>query len=120
MDASKLMLDQGGFRVSYRNMLGGNRTRFFKVSDHNEARNETLNMYGGEIDDSPVRIERIAMFGEHTHTWTSDNIWDSSLRLQWVIDANDFIQTDYERKERARYNRYSRRAGHSNRMGHRG
>ena len=117
MDASKLMLDQGGFRVSYRNMLGGNRTRFFKVSDHNEARNETLNMYGGEIDESPVRIERIAMFGEHTHTWTSDNIWDSSLRLQWVIGPQ---LSAYEKAEAKRYARYSRRAGHSNRMGHRG
>ena len=85
MDASKLLMDQGGFRVSYRNPLGGNRVRFFKVRDHNEARNETIRMYGDDIDESPVRIERIAMFGEHTHTWTSDNIWDSCLRLQWVV-----------------------------------
>ena len=117
MDAAKLMLDQGGFRVSYRNMLGGNRTRFFKVSDHNEARNETLNMYGGEIDDSPVRIERISLEGNHTHTWTSDNIWDSGLRLQW----KEYVPLSaYEKAEVKRYARYSRRAGHSNRMGHRG
>jgi len=107
MDASKLMLDQGGFRVHYRNHLGGMRVAFFKTADHNEARNETLRMYGDTIDDSPVRIERIAMFGEHTHTWTSDNIWDSSLMLQWVVGPSD----NYERKERARYRRYSRRSG---------
>lgn len=106
MDASKLMMDQGGFRVSYRNHMGSNRVAFFKTADHNEARNETLNMYGDQIDDSPVRIERIAMFGEHTHTWTSDNIWDSSLRLQWVVGPDN-----YEKKERARYRRYSKRAG---------
>jgi hypothetical protein len=80
-----LLVDQGGFNVSYRNHLGGMRKAFFKTADHNEARNETLNMYGDTIDDSPIRIERISTLGEHTHTWTSDNIWDSCLRLQWVV-----------------------------------
>ena len=108
MDASKLMIDQGGFRVSYRNMLGGLRVAFFKTSDHNEARNETLRMYGDTIDDSPVRIERISLEGNHTHTWTSDNIWDSALRLQW----KEYVPLSaYEKAEAKRYARYLRKTG---------
>ena len=90
------------FRVHYRNHLGGKREASFEVNDHNEARNETLAMYGDTIDDSPCRIERIAAFGEHTHTWTSDNIWDSCLRLQWVVGPD---------REQRRYRKYSNRSG---------
>jgi hypothetical protein len=75
-------MDMGGFYVYYRNNLGGARKAFMKVSDHNEAINETLNIHGGSIDVSPVRVERHDIFGNHTHTWTSDCIWDSALRLQ--------------------------------------
>ena len=77
-----ITMDMGGFYVYYRNNLGGARKAFQKVADHNEAINETLNMHGGQIDISPVRVERHDIFGNHTHTWTSDDIWDSALRLQ--------------------------------------
>jgi len=108
MDASKLMIDQGGFRVSYRNMLGGLRVAFFKTATPHEARNETLRMYGDTIDDSPVRIERISLEGNHTHTWTSDNIWDSALRLQW----KEYVPLSaYEKAEAKRYARYLRKTG---------
>ena len=36
-----ITMDMGGFYCYYRNNLGGARTAFFKVSDHNEARDET-------------------------------------------------------------------------------
>jgi hypothetical protein len=77
-----ITMDLGGFNVYYRNNLGGARKAFLKTRDHNEARNETLNIHGGQIDESPARIERFDTFGNHTHTWTTDNIWDSALRLQ--------------------------------------
>ena len=77
-----ITMDMGGFYVYYRNHLGGARKAFHKVANHNEARDETLNLHGGEIDVSPVKVERIDIFGNHTHTWTSDCIWDSALRLQ--------------------------------------
>ena len=77
-----ITMDMGGFYCYYRNNLGGARTAFFKVSTHNEARNEVLNMYGGNIDESPLKVERIDTFGNHTHTWYSECIWDSALRLR--------------------------------------
>ena len=83
-----ITMDMGGFKVYYRNHVGGARQAFFKVADHNEARNETLNLYGGSIDDSPVRIERMDVFGNHTHTWYSENIWDSCLKL---IGRGDYV-----------------------------
>jgi len=100
-----ITMDMGGFYVHYRNHLGGARKDFHKVVDHTNALRETIVLHGGEIDDSPCRIERIDIFGNHTHTWTSDNIWDSCLRLQWSD------RDDYERRERRRYRRYSNRAG---------
>ena len=77
-----ITMDMGGFYCYYRNNLGGARTAFFKVSDHNEARNEVLNMYGGNIDESPLKVERHDVFGNHTHTYYSENIWDSCLKLR--------------------------------------
>jgi hypothetical protein len=78
----RLLVDEGGFRVSYRNHLGGNRVGFFKVTDHNEARNEFNAIHGGEIDETPLRIERINLDGVHTDTWTCDNNWDGCLYHQ--------------------------------------
>ena len=100
-----ITMDMGGFRIQYRNALGGNREAFFKTSDHNEARQEFNAILGGDLDETPLRIERFDIFGNHTHTWTCDNNWDSCLRLQWT--ARD----EYERRERRRYRRYSRRSG---------
>ena len=80
--SSPITMDMGGFYVYYRNHLGGARTAFFKVSDHNEARDEVLNMYGGEIDISPLKVERIDTFGNHTHTYYTECIWDSCLKLR--------------------------------------
>ena len=80
-----ITMDMGGFRIQYRNALGGNRESFFQTSDHNEARQE-FNQYvvGREsIDETPLRIERFDIFGNHTDTWTCDNNWDSCLRHQW-------------------------------------
>ena len=77
-----ITMDQGGFYCYYRNNLGGARVAFFKVSDHIEAHNSVLNMYGGDIDESPLKVERIDTFGNHTHTYYSEHIWDSRLKLR--------------------------------------
>ena len=77
-----ITMDMGGFYCYYRNNLGGARKAFFKVSDHIEAHNAVLNMYGETIDESPLKVERIDTFGNHTHTYYSEHIWDSRLRLR--------------------------------------
>lgn len=111
-----ITMDMGGFRISYRNALGGNRVSFLKVADHNEARQEFNAIHGGDVDETPLRIERMDTFGNHTHTWTCDNNWDSCLRLQWT-DRDEYenrvgnTRDEYERQERRRYRRYSNRSG---------
>jgi len=100
-----ITMDMGGFRIQYRNIAGSNRVAFFKVADHNEARQEFNAMIGKYVDETPLRIERHDTFGNHTHTWTCDNNWDSCLRLQWTD------RDEYERQERRRYRRYSKRSG---------
>ena len=78
-------MDKGGFKIQYRNELGGNRMAFFKVANHNDARNSFNEIHGGEVDETPLRIERFDVFGNHTDTWTCDNNWDSCLRHQWRL-----------------------------------
>ena len=80
-----ITMDMGCFKIQYRNHLGGNRLGIFKTGTAEEARQEFNAIHGGEVDETPLRIERISTFGEHTHTWTCDNNWDSCLRLQWVV-----------------------------------
>ena len=113
-----ITMDMGGFRIQYRNALGGNRESFFQTSDHNEARQE-FNQYvvGREgIDETPLRIERFDIFGNHTDTWTCDNNWDSCLIKTWS-DRDEYenrvgnTREEYERQERRRYRRYSNRSG---------
>ena len=77
-----ITMDMGGFYCYYRNNLGGARKAFFKVSDHIEAHNAVLNMYGETIDESPLKVERIDTFGNHTHTYYSEHIWVSRLKLR--------------------------------------
>ena len=111
-----ITMDMGGFRIQYRNIAGSNRVTFFKVADHNEARQEFNAILGGDVDETPLRIERFDIFGNHTHTWTCDNNWDSCLRLQWT-DRDEYenrvgnTREEYERQERRRYRRYSKRSG---------
>ena len=38
--------------------------------------------YGGNIDESPLKVERIDTFGNHTHTYYTECIWDSRLKLR--------------------------------------
>ena len=81
-----ITMDMGCYQVQYRNHLGGNRMAIFKVATHTEAREEFNALHGGEVDETPLRIERIDTFGNHTDTWTCDNNWDSTLRHQWRCD----------------------------------
>jgi len=75
-----ITMDLGGFYCYYRNNLGGARKAFFKSADHIEAHYAVLDMYGGNIDESPLKVERIDTFGNHTHTYYTENIWDSRLK----------------------------------------
>jgi hypothetical protein len=82
-----LLVDQGGFRVSYRNHLGGNRVAFFKVSDHDEARQALIQVKGYDFDETPLRVERINVDGVHTDTWTCDNAFDGCLYHTYMKGA---------------------------------
>ena len=46
-----ITMDMGGFYCYYRNNLGGARKAFFKATDHIEAHQSVLDMYGGNIDE---------------------------------------------------------------------
>ena len=73
-----ITMDMGGFRIYYREpILGGNRQSFHKTSTMLNAVAEfnTLehtSMSEGKPFETPLRIERHDIFGNHTHTWTMD------------------------------------------------
>ena len=77
-----ITMDQGGFMIYYREpILGGNRSSFHKTSTMLQAVAEfnTLehtSMSGGKPFDTPLRIERHDIFGNHTDTWTMDARYD--------------------------------------------
>ena len=73
-----ITMDMGGFYIYYREpILGGNRQSFHKTSTMLNAVAEfnTLehtSMSEGKPFETPLRIERFDIFGNHTHTWTMD------------------------------------------------
>ena len=77
-----ITMDLGGFYCYYRNNLGGARKAFFKATNQHEAHQSVLDMHGGNIDESPLKVERIDTFGNHTHTYYTESIWDSRLKLR--------------------------------------
>jgi uncharacterized membrane protein len=84
-----LLVDQGGFRVSYRNRLGGNRVAFMKVAVRtaDEARQALIQVKGYDFDETPLRIERINTNGVHTDTWTCDDAFDGCLYHTYMKGA---------------------------------
>ena len=73
-----ITMDMGGFRIFYREpILGGNRESFHKTSTMLNAvaefnTLESTSMSEGKPFDTPLRVERFDIFGNHTHTWTMD------------------------------------------------
>ena len=71
-----ITMDMGGFMIYYREaILGGNRQSFHKTSTMLNAVAEfnTLehtSMSEGKPFETPLRIERHDIFGNHTPTWT--------------------------------------------------
>ena len=73
-----ITMDQGGFMIYYREpILGGNRSSFHKtdtmlnaVAEFNTLQHTSMSE--GKPFETPLRIERHDIFGNHTHTWTMD------------------------------------------------
>jgi hypothetical protein len=106
-----LLVDQGGFRIEYREpVLGGNRASFHKTDTVSNAVAEfnTLehtSLCNGEPFATPLRITRINTMGEQTHVFTQQGRYDVP-----VLVGGTHMDS-YERRERRRYRRYSKRSG---------
>ena len=105
MDAKYLLLDQGCFKIYYREpILGGNRVAIHKTDTMLNAVAEFNTLQRTSGFDTPLRIERMDIFGNKTHVWTMDGRYSVPRLIQSAED-------DYRRSERRRYRRYSRRSG---------
>jgi len=103
-----ITMDMGGFNIQYREPhCGGNRASFHKTDTMLNAVAEFNTLERTSGFDTPLRIERMDIFGNKTHVWTMDGRY-SVPRLIAQYDENG---NDYERRERRRYRRYSRRSG---------
>ena len=72
-----ITMDMGGWNISYREPIcGGNRMAFLKEATLLQAVAvfNTLERTSGF--DTPLRIERLDIFGNHTDTWTMDGRYD--------------------------------------------
>ena len=72
-----ITMDMGGFKIYYREpILGGNRQSFHKTSTMLQAVAEFNTLETTSGFDTPLRIERHDIFGNHTDTWTMDGRYD--------------------------------------------
>ena len=100
-----ITMDMGGFNIQYREPhCGGNRASFHKTDTMLNAVAEFNTLERTSGFDTPLRIERMDIFGNKTHTWTMDGRYSVPRLIQSAED-------DYRRSERRRYRRYSRRRG---------
>ena len=68
-----ITMDMGGFRISYREPIcGGNRMAFHKTDTLLNAVAEFNTIQRTSGFDTPLRIERMDVFGNHTDTWPMD------------------------------------------------
>ena len=68
-----ITMDMGGFYIYYREPIcGGNRQSFHKTSTMLQAVAEFNTLETTSGFDTPLRIERHDIFGNHTDTWTMD------------------------------------------------
>ena len=73
MDAKYLLLDQGCFKIYYREpILGGNRVAIHKTDTMLNAVAEFNTLERTSGFDTPLTIERIGMDGKRTHRWNMD------------------------------------------------
>ena len=100
-----ITMDMGGFNIQYREPhCGGNRASFHKTDTMLNAVAEFNTLERTSGFDTPLRIERMDIFGNKTNTWTMDGRYSVPRLIQSAED-------DYRRSERRRYRRYSRRSG---------
>ena len=72
-----ITMDMGGFYIYYREPIcGGNRQSFHKTSTMLQAVAEFNTLETTSGFDTPLRIERFDIFGNHTDTWTMDGRYD--------------------------------------------
>ena len=72
-----ITMDMGGFYIYYREPIcGGNRQSFHKTSTMLQAVAELNTLETTSGFDTPLRIERHDIFGNHTDTWTMDGRYD--------------------------------------------
>ena len=108
-------MDMGGFEIQYREPIcGGNRRSFHKtdtmlnaVAEFNTL--EHTSMSEGKPFTTPLRITRMDIFGNKTHVWTLDGRYDVPRLVAQYNENGDDVS--YQRRERRRYRRYSRRSG---------
>jgi hypothetical protein len=101
-----ITMDMGGFNIQYREpILGGNRASFHKTDTMLNAVAEFNTLERTSGFDTPLRIERNDIFGNRTHVWTMDGRYDVPRLI------GTFGEEEYQRQERRRYRRYSRRSG---------
>ena len=106
-----LLVDQGGWRIEYREpILGGNRASFHKVSTLSNAVAEFNTLERTSGFDTPLRITRIDTLGEKTHIFTMQGRYDvPQLVGGYMMDRQ--ARTDYhERRRYRRTNMFSRRS----------
>jgi len=68
-----ITMDMGGWNIYYREPhCGGNRMAFHKTATLLQAVAEFNTIERTSGFDTPLRIERMDVFGNHTDTWTMD------------------------------------------------
>ena len=74
---SPITMDMGCFKIFYREpILGGNRQSIHKTSTMLNAVAEFNTLERTSGFDTPLRIERYDIFGNHSDTWTMDGRYD--------------------------------------------
>ena len=110
-----ITMDMGGFHIFYREPINGGSRRSFHKTDtmlNAVAEFNTLthtSMSEGKPFSTPLRIERHDIFGNKTHVWTMDGRYAVPRLIAQYDEQGD--EVSYQRRERRRYRRYSRRSG---------
>ena len=112
-----ITMDMGGFHIQYREPINsGNRASFHKTSTMLNAVAEFNTLERTSGFDTPLRIERMDIFGNKTHVWTLDGRYAVPRLIAQYNERGDDVsherdETIVEYRERRRYRRYSKRSG---------
>ena len=97
-----LLVDQGGWRIEYREpILGGNRASFHKTDTLLNAVAEFNTLERTSGFDTPLRITRIDTLGEKTHIFTMQGRYDVPQLVGGSM-MDRLPRMDYHKKRRAR------------------